>query len=576
MKEKIFDGIPVKMSEKAKDLILRMLCYDKNERITISEIESHSFVKLSILYNNIYKMSDKRILCDYIDPITHEKIFVEIDSDNIIGHSTFMVFLGCLKNSKGRVLQNVAIKDICIEREQISAEAEIMKKVKHHENIVSLYHTYRPETKVKIAKLTKLSLIMEYCDGCDLGKFLEKNPELPEWKIRDFFKQIVNGLGCLHSEKIMHRDIKPQNIFLTKENKILKIGDYGISKFIKLDMTTATMFKGTYGFMAPEVIDKQIHKRGSIGYPADIFSLGVTLYYMYFQKQPWSRNGQNISMGELINVYRKILGKDGEDIFPPDMEISTSARNLILKMLTLEPIQRIKIPEILEDTYMKEDFPLVKNPKTTKLFLKLDAEANKIMLVQDLQKKIYKNDKFCENKLIWLNSLFSLCKYINLSTLSLELSLRQEKNIKNPWFPKENWLLFYQDELYKIIVKKVKIMTMESMKNLETLLNKIKPYADIIIEDKKSTFLEDCALKLKNLLKEYKKTLKQQDEDDNSDKLLITIYQLITVLSFIEPNLKSESYFKFENFQNNLIDNLQKKRWVILQRLKSCFTNLKI
>lgn len=519
-------------------------------------------------------MGDKRSLCEYIDPNTHEKITIEIDSANIIGHSTFMVYLGCLKNSKGKALQDVAIKDICVEREQMSAEAEIMKKLKHHENIVSLYHTYRPETKAKVAKLTKVLLIMEYCDGCDLGKFLEKNPELPEWKIRDFFKQIVNGLSYLHSESIIHRDIKPQNIFLTKENKTLKIGDYGIAKFIKLDMTTATMFKGTYGFMAPEVIDKQIHvhKKGSISYPADIFSLGVTLYYMYFQKQPWSRSGQNISMGELINVYRKILGKDREDIFPQDMEISTSAKNLILKMLTLEPSQRIRIPEILKDPYMNEDFPLVKNPKTTKLFLKLDSEANKLMLAQDLLRKIHKNDKFCENKLIWLNSLFSLCKYINFSTISLELSLRQDKNIKNPWFPKENWVLFYQDELYKIIAKKVKIMIMDSMKNLETLLNKVKPYTELIIEDNKSTFLEDCASKLKNLIKEYRKTLKKQQEGENSDKILFIMYQLITVLSFIEPILKGESYFKFDNFLDDLSENLRNQKWIILKRLDSCFT----
>ena len=523
-----------------------------------------NYLKISMSYN-------KYLLCDFIDPSSKEKLFVEIDAANVIGHSTFAVYLGTLKDSKNKYLQDVAIKQIFVKKDEIINEVEIMKKV-HHENVVNLFHSNKTESKTEIVKL---SLIMEYCEGLDLSKFLEKNPKLPEWQIREYFRQIVTGLTYLHSENIIHRDIKPQNILLANKNKTIKIGDYGISRIIKLDMSSATMFKGTYGFMAPEVIDKQITDQGTYDFSADIFSLGVTLYYMHFQKQPWIRSGtlnasKKLLCGDLISLYQKVLNK-GMDIFPNDVEISIAAKRLILKMLEMNPIQRIKMVDILRDPYLQEEIPMVKNPKTTEIFMRLDFEANKIVLAQDLLTNIHENEEHCENKLVWVKSLLFLCKYIEFSTICLDSALKQKGS--NQWFPKEKWALFYEDDIYGKIVKKVKMMVCNSRKNLEKLISKINAHSEIILNE--SSFLDDFNVSLINLLLEYKKSLYDKD-NLNNDKLVIVIYELMTILNFTNSSISNDDInMKFENFLNNLNENLEKKKWVILQRFEAFFTKMK-
>jgi len=516
----------------------------------------------------IHHNKTMNILCEYADPISREQRLVEICYNSVLGHSNNIVYLGSLKDSKNNLLCEVAIKQICIKKDEINKEVEIMKKV-HHENIVNLYHSYRPDAK---GDFVMLSLIMEYCEGIDLTKFFENYPNKPEWKIRDYFRQIVNGLNYLHSEEIIHRDIKPQNILVTNHNKTVKIADYGISRFIKLGMTSVSMFKGTYGFMAPEVIDTQITNRGNYDYSADIFSLGVTLYYIYFQKQPWSRKNNleasnNISCGDLCNLYEKVL-KKGFDIFPNEVDISYAAKRLMLRMLAIDPKERIKIGDILQDPYLKEEMPMIKNPKITGICQKIDFEANKIVLAQDLLKKIHKYEKYCENKLVLINSLVFLSKYIQFSTLSLDSALKQD-GLK-PWFPKEKWALFYQEEIYLKIVKKVKMMVCGSRTNLETLLAKIN-MTEIIID--KESILEAGNQTLTNLLKEYKKIFYKND----NDKLVTMIYELMIVLNFTNPNIRNDyTNFKFENFLNNLNESLQNKRWVILKSFEAFFTKMKI
>ena len=118
-------------------------------------------------------------------------------------------------------------------------------------------------------------IIMEFCEGLDLRKFIEeykaKNKTIEKNLIYNFIKDLLEGIKYIHDNNIIHRDLKPDNIFINKNNK-LKIGDFGIS--IKLNDTRyATSKVGTYIYMAPEIIKGEKYNN-----KVDIWSLGCIIY----------------------------------------------------------------------------------------------------------------------------------------------------------------------------------------------------------------------------------------------------------------------------------------------------------
>jgi serine/threonine protein kinase len=187
--------------------------------------------------------------------------------------------------------------------------------------------------------------------------FIRKRGKLSESISKLIFKQIIEGLRYIHKKKIVHRDIKLDNILIDLTNTV-KICDFGVSRKLS---NGDIMYEhcGTPAYIAPEIFQN----KGYEGYLCDIWSAGVTLYYMLSGSQPFRAN----SLKELEKIV--VQGK-----FDEIEDISKDANDLINEMLQVDPKKRINIDKILKHPWLKNVD--LENRKNLNLF----TESEKILL----------------------------------------------------------------------------------------------------------------------------------------------------------------------------------------------------
>ncbi|ODV85237.1 hypothetical protein CANARDRAFT_180189, partial [[Candida] arabinofermentans NRRL YB-2248] len=157
----------------------------------------------------------------------------------------------------------------------------------NHPNILKLYSIIKNDT------VSKLYFVMEYCQKGELSSTnLINFPTSNKLQnLQSKLKQIVQGLEFLHSQNIIHRDIKPSNLLLT-ESGILKISDFGtcyrLTDDDKIDQFEIyKTITGTPLFIAPEVCSTQAPNKQKDYFKVDLWSLGITLFYLFFRSYPY-------------------------------------------------------------------------------------------------------------------------------------------------------------------------------------------------------------------------------------------------------------------------------------------------
>ena len=214
------------------------------------------------------------------------------------------------------------IQDTEMYKKLLNTEILIMTRI-NHPNIIHLHDLFE--------STNNYYLVLDYCNKGDFQKFMlsRKLKFLEEREAVMFLKQIMNGFQELRKNKIIHRDFKLANLLVNDE--IVKIGDFG---FAKRGRDVAKTIVGTYMTMAPELLVSS----GENEYTSksDLWSLGVVFYQMLFGELPYFGLTPN-------EIYFDIKQKNGKFRYPHS--VSAQSQDLIQKLLTINPKERIDWPE---------------------------------------------------------------------------------------------------------------------------------------------------------------------------------------------------------------------------------------
>lgn len=173
-------------------------------------------------------------------------------------------------------------------------------------------------------------IIMELCPNQTLNELLRRRKRLTEIEAQCYLFQLASALDYLHKNKIIHRDLKLSNLFLSDRMEI-KVGDLGLAAKLSSNYERRKTICGTPNYIAPEILDGAGHS-----YEVDLWSYGVIAYALMVGRLPFENKENNVNI-----TYNKIRMCNYS--FPEEAALSRSAKNFINKLLQLDPIKRMTI-----------------------------------------------------------------------------------------------------------------------------------------------------------------------------------------------------------------------------------------
>ena len=403
-------------------------------------------------------------------------------------------------------IQNMNKKDI----EDTLNEAKILEKF-DHPNIIKFKEVFIANKPKKT-----LNIVTEYADGGDLSLEIknQRKEYFKESQILDYFTQICLAIKHIHAKHIMHRDLKSQNIFLTK-TKLVKLGDFGISKNLNCTWEKAKTMIGTPYYLSPEIVNNKQYTIKS-----DIWSLGVLLYEMMALKMPFDANS-------LPMLTLKIIKGN---YAPPPQIYTSDLRNLVSQLLSVDPNKRPTADEILK-------MPIIKNG--IKNFLN-EIDYNKefsksIVKLYQKEKKPQIKKNFKEEKETDKNDS-------NISRAQTNDSVKKNEQIKNFFKNKKNSSIVKSSQSEKNVNQDLKNIINEKREEMDKAKKKFND-SGVMWPEKQEELHKKNEEKKKlynpnQLFNEYK------DKTQNED--------LDLLLSNFDINKMNEDQYNQNRMLNNL------------------------
>ena len=210
------------------------------------------------------------------------------------------------------------------DQQQLRLEIGILQRLEH-ENIIRLLDWFETNTDFVV--------VTQFAYG-ELFEIFQDDKRLPEAEVSNIARQLVKALNYLHSQKVIHRDMKPQNV-LIGANGTVKLCDFGFARAMSSDTTVLTSVKGTPLYMAPELVQEWPYD-GSV----DLWSLGVICYELFVGQPPFYTNN-------LMSLVRLIVDKPVR--YPESM--SETFRSFLQGLLQKDPKKRLGWPDLLHHPF---------------------------------------------------------------------------------------------------------------------------------------------------------------------------------------------------------------------------------
>ena len=406
------------------------------------------------------------------------------------------------------------------EKKETYNEVLILKKV-NHSNIIKFIDVFK-----KSKPINTLNIVTEYADDGDLNQKIEKlrqkKSPLTEKEIINYLIQICLALNHIHKKKIIHRDIKSGNIFLTKGG-LVKLGDFGISKGFKNTWEKAKSKVGTPYYLSPEIINSKPYDSKS-----DIWALGVLLYEMMTFKMPFNANSlPALSLKILRGIYQC-----------PSSYYSKDLINLVKQCLTIEPKRRPSAEMILKMNFIKQ---------------RICGYLDEINFNENLSMTVirkYKEKK--EKKIIKLNNKKEISnknKNNNEINKKIKINFNNNKNFDND---KGKLINFFKKK------NNAENNNMDNNKNNEKIGLKFKIVDNKDVKDKNNNeplnFLRENKINIKNIkiVNLEKNILKEnQDKEKEQNDKLQNLISEDDIENLIENNqIKEEQYNQMRYLKN--------------------------
>ena len=229
-------------------------------------------------------------------------------------------------------------------KQKLISEIKIHKSL-HQPQVVAFEHYFEDTENVYI--------LLEMCQNQSMNELLKRRKRLTELETQCYVMQMIKALKYLHSHRVIHRDLKLGNLFLTDKME-LKVGDFGLATKLEFEGEKKRTVCGTPNYIAPEILD------GKTGhsYEVDIWSLGVIIYTLIIGKPPFETQ-------DVKTTYKRI--KMNSYTFPEGAVYSEAAKSIITEILNTDPAKRPNLDQICAHDFFNQGTSIPKLLPTSTL-----------------------------------------------------------------------------------------------------------------------------------------------------------------------------------------------------------------